>query len=461
VISVNGLLNEGKLGRYEEGRELSNLYPRCAESQELLQQQVIVARQHAGEESAPVRVGQRPHRIVFYSHDTQGLGHMRRNLTIAQALLTLEPRPNILLIGGAHEMGALTIPAGIDCLILPALGKTPDGRYYPRSLSVSMRRLITLRASAIEAALRSFEPDLLIVDKVPLGAFGELEPGLAWLHTRGRARCVLGLREILDEPVVTLHEWQRDNTDAVIERYYHSLWIYGDPLVYDPVREYALSRTVAAKVVYTGYIDRGGGVAPTGQPAASETLAYLRLPDGCRLALCVVGGGQDGAALAEAFAHASRPPDMAGVIVTGPFMPPEIQRRLLDRASVHKNLRVLTFLNDLVPLLRRADLVVAMGGYNTICEILSLEKRALIVPRVEPRREQLIRATRLRQLGLVEMIHPDDLSPAAIGAWLRTGHAARSQMQRVNLGALERIPKLADALCAQTPRLKERAYGIC
>src|SRR5262249_11186003 len=62
--------------------------------------------------------------------------------------------------------------------------------------------------------------------------------------------------------------------------------------------------------------------------------------------------------------------------------------------------------------------VIAMGGYNTMCEVLSFEKHALIVPRVSPKPEQLIRAARMRDLGLIEMLHPDQLSPHALTQWL-------------------------------------------
>ena len=51
-----------------------------------------------------------------------------------------------------------------------------------------------------------------------------------------------------------------------------------------------------------------------------------------------------------------------------------------------------------------------MGGYNTSCEILACGRRALIVPRIIPRREQLIRAQRLSELGAVDVLHPQALS---------------------------------------------------
>ena len=58
--------------------------------------------------------------------------------------------------------------------------------------------------------------------------------------------------------------------------------------------------------------------------------------------------------------------------------------------------------------------VVAMGGYNTFCEILSYDRPALIVPRTAPRMEQFIRAARAEELGLVRML-PEDGRHDAVG----------------------------------------------
>ena len=56
--------------------------------------------------------------------------------------------------------------------------------------------------------------------------------------------------------------------------------------------------------------------------------------------------------------------------------------------------------------MERAVGVVAMAGYNTFCEILSLDKRAILVPRTKPREEQLLRALRAAELGLVRTLDP-------------------------------------------------------
>lgn len=386
-------------------------------------------------------------RIALYSHDTQGLGHVRRNLAIATALMALQPRPVILLIAGAREAGVFPVPPGIDTVTLPAFSKDLNGHYYPRSLSVSLAGLVALRANIIRAALQAFQPHVLIVDKVPLGTFGELEPSLKALRTRGTIRFVLGLRDVLDDPATVRREWHLMGAEHVVRVYYNAVWVYGDPVVYNPVREYRFSPAVAARVRYTGFLARHIG-APEATGPEQEILTPLGLPPG-RLALCLVGGGQDGYQLASTFARASRPADMNGVIVTGPFMPFEARRELHRLAAAQSRLRVLGFVPEPEPLLRRADCVVAMGGYNTVCEVLSLDKRALIVPRVKPRREQLIRARRLQALGLLDVLHPDDLTPGVLAAWLAQQDAPRAGAPyRPDMDGLARLPHLLSEMLA-------------
>jgi predicted glycosyltransferase len=148
-------------------------------------------------------------------------------------------------------------------------------------------------------------------------------------------------------------------------------------------------------------------------------LAALGLAAEDRLMLCLVGGGEDGASLSEAFAAAPLPPRSVGVILTGPLMPADVRARLAHAAAREPaRLNVIEFLADPLPLIRRAERAVAMGGYNCVAELLCAGTPSLIVPRVRPRQEQWIRATRLAERGLVDVLHPDSLSPSAIGDWL-------------------------------------------
>ncbi|HEB90247.1 MAG TPA: glycosyltransferase, partial [Deltaproteobacteria bacterium] len=184
------------------------------------------------------RVRSSPLRIMLYSHDTVGLGHFRRNLVLARALSGLESRPGILMLSGCAESSRFEMPEGVDVLTLPALKKIGGGAYASRSLDVSLRDLIAIRAEAIRAAVRSFEPDLLIVDNVPRGAERELDATLEDLRKTGRTHVVLGLRDILDEPAAVKREWARLANSEVIAAYYDSIWVYGDRRVADLAEEY-------------------------------------------------------------------------------------------------------------------------------------------------------------------------------------------------------------------------------
>ncbi|KCZ73403.1 putative glycosyl transferase [Candidatus Methanoperedens nitroreducens] len=375
-------------------------------------------------------------RIALYSHDTMGLGHMRRNLLIAHALAQSPLHPVILMINGAYEVNTFTMPPGVDCLSLPALLKETNGEYKSRCLDISLQELITLRSNAIHSALEAFEPDVLIVDKVPRGAHSELDPALKSLRSTGRTRCVLGLRDVLDDPATVQSEWSNECNEDAIREYYDAIWVYGDPAVYDLVHEYRLSPDIASKVRYTGYFDQRMRLKLS---EGIDPLAGLP-PD--RLILCLVGGGQDGTHLAEAFAHADLPPATSGIILTGPFMSHEVRQHLRFQAANNPRLRVLDFINEPALLIDRADRIIAMGGYNTMCEVLSFKKRALIVPRVRPRIEQMIRAECMRDLGLIDVLHPDELSPEALAEWMACDLPPMGNCDRIDLNGLERIPFL-------------------
>jgi len=382
-------------------------------------------------------------RVALYSHDTMGLGHMRRNILIAHALARPPIGAVVLMIAGARRATAFSLPPGTDCLTLPSLRKEKDSRYRPRRLEIELEELIAVRSAAIRAAVSSFKPDLLVVDNVPRGAVRELDPTLEDLRWNGRTRCVLGLRDVLDEPAAVERDWTRAENEQAIRDFYDAIWVYGDPNVYDLAREYRFPPDIAAKVRYTGYLDQNVRLEFSSK---SQPLGRLRLPEG-RLVVCVVGGGQDGSELARAFAEAELPPLVNGVIVTGPFMDDERQQELRDRAAAHPRLRVIDFVREPMQLLEHADRIVSMGGYNATCEALSLGKRTLIIPRVTPRTEQWIRATQLQKLGLVDVLHPSAVCASALSAWLSSnGHSPPNARDRIDLNGLARIPKLAGDL---------------
>jgi len=397
---------------------------------------------------APVHSRRAP-RIALYSEGMMGFGHIRRNASIAQALRRSALQPAIVMIAEAWQAGALLMPAGIDCVTLPALRKEANGEYNPRFLlDVSDAELIALRTQVIRSAMEVFEPDVLIVDYLPLGVAGELTSTLEHLRSRGNTHCVLGLRDVLYDPETVRRSWANPANVEAIRKYYDAVWIYGDPTVFDPVREYELNGPIAAKARHVGYLDQ----RPRLEFAKAEAEPFVtNLPAG-RIVLCLVGGGHDGGALGEAFLQATLPPDATGILVAGPLMPWEERERIRRRAEGKSQIRVLDFVHDPTPLIERADRIIAMGGYNTVCEALSFEKHALIVPRVSPEPEQWIRAQRFRNLGLVDVLHPSELDARKLTEWLaRDLGPPPAGRSKIDFEGLTRIPALVAELLASPP----------
>lgn len=364
---------------------------------------------------------QRP-RIVMYSHDTMGLGHIRRNLLIAQSLAQAPINAQILLISGIRQAGAFPIAPGVDLVTLPAYRKDIDGNYHPQSLGTDLHALVALRAGLIDTVLQQYPCNLFIVDNVPRGALGELSPVLSAIKARGTTRCVLGLRDVLDTPETVHRQWRKQRHGEAIRDFFDEIWVYGDPELYDTASEYGFDDSIRSRIQQLGYLDPlehyGIGQAPL--PTALDD----------RYSLCVVGGGQDGWELAETFARSRFPAGEQAVIVCGSRMPEARRQMLANLASTRPHLELLDFIADPISLMRKARRVVAMGGYNTVTELLSLGCQALIVPRVRPRLEQWIRAERLAAMGLIDVLHPDDLSTRTLSNWLASEPPERGDVRR-------------------------------
>ncbi|WP_414549105.1 glycosyltransferase family protein [Anabaena sp. CCY 0017] len=394
-------------------------------------------------------------RIALYSHDTMGLGHKRRNLLIAQTLGCSPLELDVLMISGIPDASNVPTPPGVDCLILPALHKNIHGQYQARRLDLSLPEIITLRSQVILTTIKTFKPDIFIVDNVPRGAVRELDPTLDYLRNEGKTRCILGLRDILDEPASVRRDWQRGANEEAIQTYYDAVWVYGDPAIYDLAAEYNFHGKTLSKIRYTGYLDQRSRLKFMDIESV-QAFKSLNLPSE-RLALCLVGGGQDGALLAEAFAHAELPPEMNGIILTGPFMPRKIRQQLQNYAAKRDNLRVLEYLTEPTLLLNRAERVISMGGYNTTCELLSFQKRSLIIPRTKPRREQLIRAERLQELGLTDMLHPRNLTSQALTDWLMQAGEPPQVRNCVDLNGLISIVQFVDEILMSADHSSQQA----
>ncbi len=342
----------------------------------------------------PPSLSKHPPRVMLYSHDTFGLGHLRRSRLLATSITEADPTASALILTGSPVAGRFTFPRGVDHLRLPGVTKLADGSYASATMGTDIEATTSLRSGLIQSAVEQFDPDLLIVDKEPTGFRGELLPTLETLLAQGKTKMVLGLREVLDEPEVLASEWERKGAVEATERFYHDIWIYGLQSIYDPTQGLPLSAAARARMHWTGYLRR---TVP--EEATPPDEPYI---------LVTPGGGGDGETLVDLVLQAyERDPNLGppAKIVYGPFLSGDTRRAFEERAmKLGGRVDTNGFESEMETLLSGAQGVICMGGYNTFCEVLSFDKPAVILPRRVPRLEQYIRASKAEELGLCRML---------------------------------------------------------
>ncbi|KAJ7087583.1 membrane-anchored protein [Mycena belliarum] len=361
----------------------------------------------------PLFCGSSP-RLLMYSHDNFGLGHLRRCRAIAHTLVERFDTLRVLIVSGSAIGDAFDFRARVDYLQIPSvvrlmhddhatIVKLMSGLYTPPD-NTELSRVLQSRVDILLNAVKDFRPSLFYADYSPLGLRGELLPALEYLKTQNTT-LVLGFRDVLDSPQKLKSEWGHLNDLSRAAEVYDAVWVFGAADFYDPLVDLEAPKALYDRLVYTGFLRRGSpGLSPSGTNAYPEDAILI-----------TAGGGGDGARLFHQVisAYACDPQlTTNAILVLGPLMHPAKRAEIHRKAAPYPSLCLVDFEPNLEPVMQSAAGVVSMGGYNTFCEILSFDKRAIIVPRTLAREEQLIRTRRAAELGLVDMLLPEECDDA-------------------------------------------------
>ncbi|HEY6072294.1 MAG TPA: glycosyltransferase [Anaerolineales bacterium] len=351
-------------------------------------------------------------RIAIYSQDGFGLGHMKRTCSIAWEIYRLRSEVSILTFSDSQLGQFFPISPHHDYVKLPSIAKSGPGRWQATHLRMSFPEILRLRQQLLSNVLLSYAPDLLLVDHMPHGAMGELLPALEALEKSGtRTQAVLGLRDILDSPEVTINRWHAEGAFTALERFYARILVFGMQDVFDVAKKYQFPEEDARKVFYCGYVTNLDNERNTHRIRAQ----YLSNQDpDTRLIVVMAGGGADAypimSTLIEALPQVLKEQPCVLVVITGPFMPAELIADL-ERRSAELPIHMLESIDDTLSHISAADLVIAMAGYNTSVEILRVKTPAILIPRAGPSAEQRTRASLFSAKHWVDMIDPDQLTP--------------------------------------------------
>ena len=347
--------------------------------------------------------------VVMYSHDTIGLGHMRRNSAIARELVARVPGVSVLMLVGCPVGMVFEPHPGIDYVKLPSLSKLGRGVYQAGSLRIDAQTTRDMRMRIIEGVIGSIQPDLFLVDHEPTGAMDELLPVLEALRERPEVRTVLGLRDILDEPDRTRALWSERGTDRLIARAYDHVLVYGDESFFPSIEAYGLAAL------------KPGSVTACGLVTTVRPRRRLIRPGRPERVLVSGGGGRDAFPMIAAAIGAvgalpqGKRPRMT--VITGPLMDGELHAEA-RRQGARLGVEVLDHVGDLPSRMAGSDLLITMTGYNSVNEALAVGCPIVTVPRLGPSAEQRLRAEALERAGLAHYLRREDLSAEAIARLL-------------------------------------------
>lgn len=383
-------------------------------------------------------------RVFAYCHDSVGIGHLVRTMSICSRLQEEFHGASFLVATGTPYVPFFETLAQTDYIKLPALEKAGPGVYRSKYFSLPTSRLMSCRAEMIRRSVEYFEPTFVLVDKAPLGVCGELLPTLTWLRAhRPDTRIVFGMRDIEDAPETTIEEWGDAGIPERLERLYDEIWVYGMRDVFDVAESYGLPGGVQQKLRYVGYVVRW--------PPA---VAHRKCEDP-RSVLVTVGGGTDGEQVLRTFLSgcASRlsSAGISSLVVSGPDLPAGVARELNAVARQIPRVQWVRFDPQLAERIASASLVVSMAGYNTLCQIGVQRKRSVVVPRYLPRKEQLIRARLWQARGVLQMVKPDTLSPEGLADQVEVALASATEPSCgvLDFGGLDRIAARFRTLTAE------------
>jgi len=341
-------------------------------------------------------------RVMIYSHDTFGLGHLRRSLNLAGALVERFSDLSVLIVTGSAVAHRFPFPERVDYVKLPAVRKVSSERYEARSLNMPDDSIAHLRANILLRTVQDFDPGIVLVDHSPVGMRGELRPTLEWLNSR-RPDCVkiLGLRDVLDAPELVQANWEKEGIYDVLNESYDHILVYGMQSVFDPVDAYAFPASLRERTNFVNYVVEDIEVPDDVQQSETPNV------------LVTIGGGDGGGreVIGTCIDMVKR---YAGEmtfrvrVLPGPFIDPVLLDEFHEAAK-GLPIDMVGFVESSVDEMHRADVVVCTGGYNTTMQALRYGKSVLVIPRVMHRREQQMRATFFCDRGVLDTVHPDEV----------------------------------------------------
>lgn len=353
-------------------------------------------------------------KIMFYCQYLSGIGHLIRSTEIVRSLVK---DFRVYFINGGPPIQGFEIPPQVELIELPALW-LEDGNFAV-SDGFNVEDIKEIRKNQLITIFDRVQPDCLITEFFPFGRHKllfELLPLVKYIKsTKPDTKIVCSLRDVIGK----VSDPQEEETICYLMKEYFDLLLFHSDAKFQTFAEsFPRHQDIKCEITHTGFITQSlqktyGNVQVWGDNPAAKILVS-------------VGGGRIGYELLEAVVEASallaKSINHKIQIFTGPFLPEEKFSKLQEAALNRGNIKISRYTSQFIDYMRKADISISLSGYNTTMNILTTGVRAIVVPLSHDNqdKEQLERTQKLEKLGIVEVIHPDNLNPAHIANMLVT-----------------------------------------
>ncbi|SIO17282.1 glycosyltransferase family protein [Halodesulfovibrio marinisediminis] len=386
-------------------------------------------------------------RVVHYCQHVLGMGHFFRSLEIDKALAGHD----VTLITGGTPV-SISYPDHVQVVELPSLSMDEEFGTFIRKDTKGNKQVLTeqelesikkQRTAILIETIKKLQPDIFLVELFPFGrkqfSF-ELMPvlELAKQHAFPNMQIVCSVRDILVEK--TNQKKFEERVLNILNTYFDAVLVHTDPEVITLEATFPRINEIKIPVFNTGYI------TPLPHDINPEAVRKsLSIASDMPFILGSIGSGSVHPEIIENLAAASiqlnTSTPHALLISTGPFMQPEVQKRIRESCAPHPHITVTDFIPDFISYLSAADLSLSMAGYNTTMNLLAVNTFGLVHP-FDQNREQRMRSTNLEQLGALKILEQDDMIPDNLSSMLNQylNHPAPPPQHQVDLqGAAESV----------------------
>lgn len=379
-----------------------------------------------------------PPRVFIHVQHLLGIGHLKRAMTLARALVAEELE--VTVASGGPAIPGLGLEGG-RFVQLPAA----------RALDASFKQLVDETGQAIDeawkerrreallAAWHEADSDVLLVELFPFGRRQmrfELMPLLEAAHAAARRPIIVSsVRDLLAGG--QRNPERQDAMLEVFERHFDRVLVHADPRFITFDRTFRHAAGIANRLHYTGFIVARAPIPrPRDQTGAGEVLVSA-------------GGGAVGAPLLETAIRARTLTSLAGNtwrVLAGASADPAALASLRALAKEHGEGHVVVeqARSDFTSLLANCVVSVSQAGYNTVMEILQAGARAVVVPFAGGNEtEQTQRAELLALRGSLEVVGEHLLTPESLAAAVeRAARKPRLGVAAVDLDGASRSAEL-------------------